>query len=169
MILPFFISIFFGKLYLKCYNRHMKETTHSIEETKILAQKFVEALTKREEAVVVALDGDLGSGKTTFSQFVGEALGVRDAIQSPTFLIEKIYELYDKPWKHLIHIDAYRLDKEEELLHLGWKEIISRQDNLVLVEWAEKVKGILPEGTIHISFKHISEREREIEISEHRT
>jgi len=146
----------------------MKETTHSTEETKALATKFVGALSKGETAVVVALDGDLGSGKTTFSQFIGEALGVRDAIQSPTFLIEKIYELFDKPWKHLVHIDAYRLDREEELLHLGWKEIISRQDNLVLVEWAEKVKGILPDGAIHISFKHISETEREIEISEHR-
>ena len=147
----------------------MKETTHSTEETKALAHKFVEALHKGDKALVVALDGDLGSGKTTFSQFVGEALGVRDAIQSPTFLIEKIYELFDKPWKHLIHIDAYRLDKEEELLHLGWKEIISRPDNLVLVEWAEKVRGILPEGAIHISFKHISENMREIEISEHRS
>ena len=144
----------------------MKQTTHNTEETKELAKKFVEALSQGEEAIVVALDGDLGSGKTTFSQFVGEALGVRGAIQSPTFLIEKIYELHEKPWKHLVHIDAYRLDREEELLHLGWKEIISRKDNLILVEWAEKVKNILPPNTIHISFSHVDENSREIEINE---
>jgi len=144
----------------------MKLITKNTEETKALAEHFIGSLEQGENAIIVALDGDLGSGKTTFSQFIGEALGVRDAIQSPTFLIEKIYELYDKPWKHLVHIDAYRLEQDEELLHLGWKEITNRKDNLILVEWAEKVKNILPENTIYISFKHISESEREIEIHE---
>lgn len=145
----------------------MKITSRNLKETKELARKFVDALTQSEQsdkAAVVALDGDLGSAKTTFSQFVGEALGVRGAIQSPTFLIEKIYELHDKPWKHLIHIDAYRLDKPEELLHLGWQEMISRKDNLILVEWASRVESILPPDTIHVAFEFIDENTREIEI-----
>ena len=144
----------------------MRIAAKNLEETKEIAHKFVEALEPRNTAVVVALDGDLGSGKTTFSQFVGEALGVRQGINSPTFLIEKIYELYDKPWKHLVHIDAYRLDMAEELLHLGWKEIIKRPDNLILVEWASKVEKILPPGTIKIQFTFVDENTRAIDISE---
>ena len=145
----------------------MKQISNSREETKAVAKSFVEMLIEAgvgEKAVVVALNGDLGSAKTTFSQFVGEALGVREGINSPTFLIEKIYELFEKPWKHLIHIDTYRLDKPEELLHLGWKEIISRPDNLILIEWADKVKEILPDDTVQINFKFLDENVREIEI-----
>lgn len=143
----------------------MKYISNSTEDTREFAKKFVESLGAEEDAVVVALIGDLGSGKTTFSQLVGEALGVREGIQSPTFLIEKIYELYDKPWKHLVHIDAYRLERPEELLHLGWKEIISRPDNIVLVEWADKVSEILPPDALHLTFTFINETTREIEIS----
>ena len=142
----------------------MKYLARSTDETAQVAKEFVAALRPGPEAVVVALDGDLGSGKTTFSQFVGEALGVRDAIQSPTFLIEKIYELYKQPWQHLVHIDAYRLERPEELLALGWRDIISKRENLILVEWAEKVKNILPENAIHIVFTHVEENTRQIEI-----
>jgi len=145
----------------------MKQITQNREETRSLAKKFVDMLIQAgagEAAVVVALNGDLGSAKTTFSQFVGEALGVREGINSPTFLIEKIYELYDRPWKHLIHIDAYRLERPEELLHLGWQDIISRKENLILIEWAEKVKEILPEDAIHINFTFLDEEVRQIEI-----
>ncbi|MBX4189581.1 tRNA (adenosine(37)-N6)-threonylcarbamoyltransferase complex ATPase subunit type 1 TsaE [Candidatus Parcubacteria bacterium] len=143
----------------------MKLISKSLAETAAIAEQFVEALQASEQAVVVALDGDLGSGKTAFSQAIGEALGVRDPIQSPTFLIEKIYELHRQPWKHLVHIDAYRLEREGELLSLGWKEIISKPENLILVEWAEKVRNILPESAIHIVFNHVDETTREIEIS----
>lgn len=119
-----------------------------------MAKQFLAEIKPGREATVVALKGNLGSGKTTFAQFVGEALGVRDPIQSPTFLIEKIYELTDKPWKFLIHIDAYRLEREEELQALGWEEMVSRSDNLILIEWPEKVSGILPESAYHILFMH---------------
>lgn len=144
----------------------MKFTSKNLEETRDLAKRFVEVIGRDEKALVVALDGDLGSAKTTFSQFIGEALGVKGAIQSPTFLIEKIYELHDKPWKHLVHIDAYRLDQPEELLHLGWKEMINRPDNLILIEWASRVESVLPPEAVRISFTFIDENTREIEIHE---
>src|SRR4051812_5146304 len=123
----------------------MKYISQSPEDTQQIAEEFVRSLKARDTALVVAMAGDLGSGKTTFSQYIGETLGVHDAIQSPTFLIEKIYELKKKPWQHLVHIDAYRLEDESELLQLGWKEIIKRPENLILVEWADKVEAILPE------------------------
>jgi tRNA threonylcarbamoyladenosine biosynthesis protein TsaE len=143
----------------------MAYTTHSTEETRDLAFDFVKALKSGERAVVVALNGDLGSGKTTFSQSVGEALGVREAVLSPTFIIEKIYELHRQPWQHLIHIDAYRLNDPQELVNLGWKQIISKPENIILIEWAGKVESILPEGTIRITFTGVDETTREIDIN----
>ena len=143
----------------------MKHVSKSLEETKTIAEDFVRKLTPWSRALVVALDGDLGSGKTAFSQFVGERLGVKDLIQSPTYLIEKIYELSGQLWQHLIHIDAYRLESEKELLNLGWQDMVKEPKNLILIEWAEKVRPILPEDAIHIVFTHEDETTREIEIS----
>ncbi len=128
----------------------------------MLAQAFLNTLTKNEKGTVVALEGDLGSGKTTFSQSVGEILGVREVMQSPTFVIEKIYEINFEGFTHLIHIDAYRLDRFEELLHLGWEEICSRPENLIFIEWPERVKEIIPEDAKHIKFNFIDETTREI-------
>ncbi|MBX4198818.1 tRNA (adenosine(37)-N6)-threonylcarbamoyltransferase complex ATPase subunit type 1 TsaE [Candidatus Parcubacteria bacterium] len=143
----------------------MNYVSKSPLDTKRVAIELVESLSARDHALVIALDGDLGSGKTTFSQYIGECLGVHDPIQSPTFLIEKIYELSGKPWQHLVHIDAYRLESERELLDLGWRDIVKKPSNLVLVEWAEKVGSILPEDAIHIVFTHEDETTRKIEIS----
>lgn len=142
----------------------MKYISRSPEDTRKLALAFVDAFEATDHAIVVALEGDLGAGKTTFSQFVGEALGVHDPIQSPTFLIEKIYELRKKPWQHLIHIDAYRLESPQELLDLGWQDIVARPENLILVEWADKVGPILPEDAIHIVLTHVDDTTRSIEI-----
>lgn len=146
------------------YSRAMKIVSKSLEETRALAEELIDSLERREKGLVIALYGDLGTGKTSFAQFIGEALGVHDPIQSPTFLIEKIYELRRSPWQHLIHIDAYRLEDEKELENLGWWEIIKKPENLVLVEWAGKIENILPEDAIHIVLTHVDESTREIQI-----
>jgi tRNA threonylcarbamoyladenosine biosynthesis protein TsaE len=142
----------------------MKYISRGLEDTQKLAEELARSLKRGESATVIALIGDLGVGKTAFSKAFGEALGVRDPIQSPTFLIEKIYELRGEEWEHLIHIDAYRLEHESELVSLGWQAIISKPENCILVEWADKVENILPEGSIRITFAHIDETAREIEI-----
>ena len=101
---------------------------------------------------MVALQGDLGSGKTAFTQEVGKILGVKENMHSPTFVIEKIYAIDFKNFKRLIHIDAYRLEKEQELLHLGWEEIIKEPENLIFLEWPENVSDIVPERARKIYF-----------------
>ena len=125
------------------------------------AARFIGALVRyKNGATVVALSGDLGSGKTTFAQGIAKALGVEETVTSPTFVIEKIYELQAQPFdiaqgkkfSHLIHIDAYRLKDEHELEVLGWKEIIADPSNLIVIEWPEKVAVIIPENAIRISF-----------------
>ena len=115
-------------------------------------------------AMVVGLYGDLGSGKTCFMQGVGVALGVKDVMVSPTFVIEKIYKLGEKNFSHLVHIDAYRLEKEAEMLNLGWRELIADPKNLVCIEWPEKIAGIMPPEHIKINFTFVDEHTRAIEF-----
>ena len=144
----------------------MKYTPSSLEETQKIAQDFIaDLLPKETEATIVGLYGNLGAGKTTFTQAVAKALGVEEKVASPTFVIEKIYELTHKEFTHLIHIDAYRIDNSSELTLLGFKEIISNPQNLILVEWPEKIADIMPEH-IKISLKPLeNENSREIDIN----
>ena len=106
------------------------------------------------KATIVALQGDLGSGKTTFAQGFGKIMGVEENMPSPTFVIMKFYDINWKGFKKLIHIDAYRLEKEEELLHLGWEKLIKDPENFILVEWPERVEGIIPKDARRVYFKH---------------
>ena len=152
--------------------RIMKYVSKSRQETREIAQNFLNSIISHPgRACVVALEGDLGSGKTAFTQAVGEILGVKENMHSPTFVIMKIYVLPDatpvntpclQGVRNLIHIDAYRLEKESELLHLGWNEIIKEPENLVLIEWPENVPGIIPEDAKRIYFKFVDESTREI-------
>ncbi len=151
----------------------MNYLSRSLEETSKIARNFLETLGvenvenprhRVSGAVVVALQGELGTGKTAFAQEVGKILGVVENIHSPTFVIEKIYEIDFRHFKRLIHIDTYRLEKNSELLHLGWDEIIKEPENLVLIEWPENVAGIIPKDARRISFKFIDDTTREITI-----
>jgi len=100
---------------------------------------------------VIGLYGDLGAGKTTFTQELAKKLGVREHVTSPTFVIEKSYLLTSDiskkttiPFKKMVHIDAYRLNSPHELEVLGWQELIKCHDNLIVVEWPERVANIMP-------------------------
>lgn len=144
-----------------------------------LAQKIQYGeISSSNGALVIGLHGDLGAGKTTFMKSFAEALGVKETIQSPTFVIMKIYdapllikergrpslrgrgEVYEK----LVHIDAYRLEFGEELKKLGWEEIVKDPKNIICIEWPEKVEDILNDF-VHLNFEHISENERKITIN----
>ena len=154
----------------------MNQVSNSLKEFERVAEDFVKTLLPNKDmAVIVGLYGNLGAGKTTFTQIVAKAFGLEENVTSPTFVIEKIYPIRTDGRKrptssgaseftHLIHIDAYRLEKSEELLHLGWKEIISDPNNLVLIEWPDRVEDIMPEH-IKISLKTLENKDsREIEI-----
>src|SRR3989344_336217 len=130
----------------------MKHVSNSPQDTHQIAQDFLNTIKLREQATVIALQGDLGAGKTAFTQEVGKILGVKENMHSPTFVIEKIYQIDWSGFKNLIHIDAYRLEKDSELLHLGWEEIVKETENLVLVEWPENVLGIIPHDAKKIDF-----------------
>jgi tRNA threonylcarbamoyladenosine biosynthesis protein TsaE len=144
----------------------MKFTSPNLSETERIASDFVSKLMTSTTATVLALQGDLGAGKTAFSQAVGKTVGVRENMHSPTFVIEKIYEINFRGFKKLIHIDAYRLEKDAEIIHIGWNEIIKEPENLILIEWPENVSGVIPENAYKISFQFLDENTRKIEIHE---
>jgi tRNA threonylcarbamoyladenosine biosynthesis protein TsaE len=135
--------------------------TISIKSTEDLEQAAKEAVLRLETidaptgALVVGLIGELGAGKTTFTQYVAKSLGISEHITSPTFVIEKIYALppeVSSRFSHFVHIDAYRLTSGRELQTLGWDRLISDHKNLIFVEWADKVKDIIPQGSPLLSF-----------------
>lgn len=136
----------------------------SLEETAELARKFLTSLTLGTRARVVGLSGDLGSGKTTFVQNLARALGAGDNITSPTFVIEKIYKLTGQKFARLVHVDAYRLENGEELSRLGFAELLADRNNLIVIEWVERVVDILPEYQ-KVNFKFIDENTREISFA----
>ena len=123
--------------------------------TKQQAKKLAEKIKKMssDQAIVLALSGELGAGKTTFTQGFAEAFGIKENVLSPTFVLMKMYKK-ESGVRHLVHIDAYRLESEKELLHLGFGEIVQDKDAVVLVEWAERVKKIIPKDAVWVRFAY---------------
>lgn len=116
-------------------------------------------------AVVVALHGDLGAGKTTLVQALGKLLGITETITSPTFTIMKGYETTDEVFTHLIHMDAYRIDDIAELGPLRFEEILTTPNTLFCIEWAEKITSALPPGVINLTLEIADENSRTVQLS----
>lgn len=114
-------------------------------------------------ATLVTLSGELGAGKTSFTQGVARVLGVEDNVTSPTFVLEKVYELPENSsFKRLIHIDAYRLESGAALRPLGFDELMKDKNNLILLEWPERVADMLPEAAHRITLEVLSDNTRKI-------
>lgn len=126
----------------------------SEKDTAACAKQLAKNLRKDE---VLALWGELGSGKTTFIKGLAGARGVKDAIRSPSFLLFK-------PYKNFVHADLYRLEKAGDLDEIGLGEYLDDKKTVVAIEWPEKIKKYLPRKRTDIYFKIIGENEREIMI-----
>ena len=151
----------------------MKNLVKSLEEMANFARGIFAKLEKSSQsnqATILALQGDLGSGKTAFVKALAEVLGIKEIVTSPTFVIEKIYTLEKKSqntaqsFSKLIHIDAYRLDRPEELAKLGWAEICANPKNLICIEWPERLSSLIPSDALHLRFTFIDEQTREIVV-----
>ena len=138
------------------------------EEMRRFAGEFLSSLDQSaERATVICLNGELGSGKTTFVKACAKILGVAENVISPTFLILKTFATKHKKYKLLHHIDAYRLKNADELRALGFETLLSNPRNLIFIEWPERVSEILPKTTIPIQFLFINESSRDIDIESH--
>ena len=144
-----------------------KHISDSPDQTQEIACALVEQLLGNQtgKALVIALEGELGAGKTTFAQAFAKALGVKQNLKSPTFVLMKHYKLEAKNYKLLYHLDCYRLQSPKDLGPLGLAEILKHPGNIILIEWAERVKGILPRGHIKINFEHVDEKTRKVRVS----
>ncbi|HUY69896.1 MAG TPA: tRNA (adenosine(37)-N6)-threonylcarbamoyltransferase complex ATPase subunit type 1 TsaE [Candidatus Tyrphobacter sp.] len=149
----------------------MKILSRSEKETKKLARFLAEEVLKTglsQKALVFGLEGDLGAGKTSFIKGFAAALGIKK-ITSPTFLIERRFRISPSlhaPFRHLYHLDAYRLKSEKELAGLGFTELVAEPRNIILIEWADRVPKLLPPRTLKLKFSHgRGEGERLIEFS----
>lgn len=151
----------------------MIKISRSVGQTRKIAKEILEKVlpmvSASDKAVVIALEGDLGSGKTNFVQGFAKHLGVKEKITSPTFVILKKFKI---PFpcdaagiKNLIHIDAYRSEKPEEIVALGWNDFINDPHNVILVEWADKIRNVLPKKYFLIKLKIVSEKERSLDIN----
>ncbi len=137
-----------------------KIITSSFEETQKAGVELAWKILHRKPAntaAVLALSGDLGAGKTTFLQGFAQGLGIKEIVNSPTFVIMKRFG-------NFYHLDCYRLESPEEILELGFAEIIADPKNIVAIEWPEKIKSLLPKDIIQINFIHRNSTERELQI-----
>ena len=155
--------------------------TKSSEGTKKFARELIRELLKlgkkKRSGCVICLEGNLGGGKTTFVQGLAEGLGIKETVNSPTFLIMKKYtslnrkrtsicspSLETKKY-NLYHFDCYRISSYQEILDLGFEEIISDKNNIIAIEWSGKIKEILPAERVDIKFEFVDEKTRKINLS----
>jgi len=150
--------------------------TKSPQETKkigkILAKEILRFRQKRlsscisAKAVVLGLIGDLGGGKTTFLQGFASGLGVREKILSPTFVIMKRFKTLSKRQREgniiFCHMDCYRLKNGKDAVALGIKNMLSGPKNIIAIEWADKIKSVVPKNAIEIRFFFIDQKTRKI-------
>lgn len=152
-----------------------------VSRSKIQTQKLAAKLAKKiiskgtgKHAKILALTGDLGSGKTAFTQGFAKALGIKHRIPSPTFVIFRRYPILSKNntpaggqrFFNIYHFDWYRMNDAKDILMLGFKEIIGKPQNIVIIEWPERAKKIIPKNAIWIYFSHRKKlNERKIILS----
>lgn len=144
--------------------------TNSFEETQNLGKELATTLKGGE---LIALYGNLGGGKTTFVQGLALGLGIKRRIISPTFIIIRTYEINNQKSiiknqelrpKTFYHIDLYRTETSDDIRGLGIDEIIGNSNNIIVVEWAEKMKDFLPKKRIDIYFEYLDENKRKIKF-----
>ena len=134
--------------------------------TKKIAEKLAGVILSKHKtkyATVIGLIGELGSGKTTFAKGFAKGLGIKQIIQSPTFIIARQHSLEHKIFKNFYHIDAYRVG-QKDLVALGWQEWINNPNDIILVEWADRIYKILPKNSIKIYFETLKNGQRKISL-----
>ena len=140
--------------------------TKSPSETQKWSERFAKKLRGGD---MVALYGELGSGKTTFVQGLARGLGVKRHIISPTFIIVRKYGMgimnHESGIKSFYHVDLYRIENKNDLQGLGLEEIMKDKHSIVAIEWAEKVGELLPKTRWDIQFAYVSESRRRVHIS----
>lgn len=136
--------------------------SQSSKETKDFARNLLQSI---QGPTVLALEGDLGAGKTTFVQGVAEQLRIQKRVLSPTFVFLRSYDIDDKRFKKFHHFDLYRCQNLEDVKSIGLPEVLAEVDSLIAIEWPVVAKELLPKDSVWVNFKKIDENSRQIQIS----
>lgn len=144
-----------------------EKKVYSVEETWEMAREFAKRLRAGD---VVCLEGDLGAGKTTFTQGLAAALGAKGRVASPTFCIVREHPMDggEAGIPMLVHMDLYRLNGEDDVEAIGWDDYLAR-GAVIVVEWPERAGSLIPADAHRISFRHCGDEDGEtrlISISE---
>ncbi|MCJ7827694.1 tRNA (adenosine(37)-N6)-threonylcarbamoyltransferase complex ATPase subunit type 1 TsaE [Patescibacteria group bacterium] len=115
---------------------------------------------------VFCLNGELGSGKTVFAQGLARGVGLEERVLSPTFILMREYDLNRPGLTRFYHLDFYRLERKEEVISLGLEEIFADLGAVVVIEWADKIKVVLPARRTEVSLKVGEDERREIKVRE---
>ena len=137
----------------------MEKITNNRDETLDFAEKLAKQLVAPK---IIVLSGDLGAGKTTFSKGFAKRLGISETITSPTFTLLNEYS----GDKNLYHFDMYRLSSKEEAYELGFENYFENNDGIILVEWAENVKGLFTPPSLKVLIEKIDENKRKFTLEE---
>lgn len=143
-------------------NIETKTISRSERETEELAAALARKLPR---GTVIALDGDLGAGKTVFSRGFARGLGITEPVSSPTYTIVQEYPLPGGRGM-LYHLDLYRIENSASALAFGVDEFLDDPESVALVEWPERISDILPPGVTAVRIRHLSDTEREITVTE---
>jgi tRNA threonylcarbamoyladenosine biosynthesis protein TsaE len=142
----------------------MKWISRSEQQTVSFGEEFGRQYIR--DGVVVCVHGELGAGKTHFIKGIAGSLGIDEReLTSPTFALANEYECFNigVPFT-LYHLDCYRFEKPEELLELGVEDYLYPQHAATIIEWPERIAGLIPEDAIHVVIDVISETERVVEV-----
>lgn len=139
----------------------MEARTFSLTEVDGVAGDLL-ARARERNTHVIALSGDLGAGKTTLAQAIARHVGVSGDVTSPTFVVMKSYGTTDRTWPRFVHVDAYRIEHPDELRVLDFDATVAKAENLILVEWPERVAGSLPHDALEVSLAHTTDGRRTI-------
>ena len=136
----------------------MQYLSSSAKQTFSFAKKWAKQL---EGGETIGLIGQLGAGKTIFTKGLASGLGIKKNITSPTFVLMRVYPLNKHPTiKNLVHLDAYRIKRANELLAIGIKDYLNQPDTTVVIEWADKIKKILPKKAKIVKVNYIEDNKR---------
>lgn len=132
------------------------------DETEKLGEEFAKVLKPGD---IICLFGDLGAGKTTFTKGIARGLGITTRITSPTFVIIRKYNLKKTLIKTLYHIDLYRLKNEKEVEEVGLTELFKEKKAVVVIEWPQRARSLIPDKIWNINFEYKDVNERIITIT----
>ena len=140
--------------------------TKTSDETQKFGEEFAQ---KIKVGDIITLHGDLGSGKTTFTQGLAKGLGIKKRIISPTFIVVRTYTISEEKTGafRFYHIDLYWLESKKDIKGLGLEEILNDKKAIVVIEWAEKLGKLMPQKKIDMRFHYSQKINRKITITQY--